>query len=256
MIASLPMYDWPEVREATDGWWSGLSRHLGSSLKLDRSADHFAPWRSPELLFSQTCGYPYTHEFAGILRYVATPHYAVDGCEGANYCSMILAREQAPLESFRRRIAAVNTPDSMSGMLALKLVFAKFNQNGKFFAKAVQTGSHANSLGAVRDGSADVCAVDCVAIALARHYRSSLLEGLVVIARSPLVPSLPFVTRAGNIAALRRGLVAACADEKLAPFRERLLISGQSVLEPNIYNRINDLENQMQNAGGLELLGP
>jgi hypothetical protein len=28
MIASLPMYDWPEVREATDAWWAGLARHL------------------------------------------------------------------------------------------------------------------------------------------------------------------------------------------------------------------------------------
>jgi ABC-type phosphate/phosphonate transport system substrate-binding protein len=255
MIASLPMYDWPEVRVATDGWWKGLSGHLGIGLELERNSDHTAPWRRPDLLFSQTCGYPFTHEFAGVLRYLATPHYAVEGCEGATYCSMVFAREQVPLASFRGRVAAVNTPDSMSGMLALKLAFAKFNQNGKFFAKAIQTGSHADSLAAVRDGSADVCAIDCVAVAMARRYRPSALEGLVEIARSPQVPSLPFVTRAGDIARLRRGLAAACADQALASFRERLFISGQSVLEPNAYDLITNLENQMQNAGGLELPG-
>jgi hypothetical protein len=26
MIAALPMYDWPEIREATDAWWAGLAR--------------------------------------------------------------------------------------------------------------------------------------------------------------------------------------------------------------------------------------
>ena len=30
MIASLPMYDWPEVRDATNAWWAGIARHLRS----------------------------------------------------------------------------------------------------------------------------------------------------------------------------------------------------------------------------------
>jgi hypothetical protein len=40
MIATLPMYDWPEVREATDAWWAGLARHL-------RGAGFEAPTGSP-----------------------------------------------------------------------------------------------------------------------------------------------------------------------------------------------------------------
>ncbi len=85
-------------------------------------------------LFSQACGYPFTHEFKDLLKYIATPHYAVPGCQGANYCSFIFARFDQPLDSFRGGIAAVNNPDSMSGMLALKLVFAPFATEGKFFA--------------------------------------------------------------------------------------------------------------------------
>ena len=34
MIASLPMYDWPEVRDATDAWWHGLARHIGVAGEL------------------------------------------------------------------------------------------------------------------------------------------------------------------------------------------------------------------------------
>jgi ABC-type phosphate/phosphonate transport system substrate-binding protein len=254
MIASLPMYDWPEVHDATEAWWRGLSKHLGVDLELDRNPDHFAAWRRDDLLFSQTCGYPFTHEFKDLLKYIGTPHYAVPGCEGANYCSFIFTRVDQPLDSFRGGIAAVNNPDSMSGMLALKLVFAPFAREGKFFADVTESGSHVNSMIAVRDGLADVCAIDAVCVAMARRYRPDYLEGLVEIARSPSVPSLPYVTRGGNIDAMREALVAAFADPELQDCRDQLFLSGHSVLRPNAYERITDLESEMQKAGGLELL--
>ena len=83
------------------------------------------------------------------------------------------------------RVAAVNTPDSMSGMLALKLVFAPLAEQGRFFSRAVETGGHLASLAAVQSGDADVCAIDCVCVAMAKRYRPSALEGLVEIGRSP-----------------------------------------------------------------------
>ncbi|HLA02956.1 MAG TPA: PhnD/SsuA/transferrin family substrate-binding protein [Aestuariivirga sp.] len=254
MIASFPMYDWPEVREATDAWWRGLSRHLGVAIELDRNPDHFAAWRRNDLFFSQTCGYPFTHEFKRLLKYVATPHYAVPGCEGANYSSSIFARVDQPLDSFRGGIAAVNNPDSMSGMLALKLAFAPFARSGKFFASAIRSGGHINSMLAVRDGTADVCAIDAVCVAMARRYRPDYLEGLVEIALSPSAPSLPYVTRSGDIGAMRAALVAAFADPELQECRGQLFLSGHSVLRPKAYERITDLESEMQKAGGLELL--
>ena len=248
------MYDWPEVRGATDAWWRGLSRHLGVALELDRNPDHFAAWRRGDLYFSQTCGYPFTHEFKGLLKYITTPHYAVPGCERANYCSFILARVDQPLDSFRGGIAAVNNPDSMSGMLALKLAFVPFAREGTFFASAIESGSHVKSMIAVRDGLADVCAIDAVCVAMARRYRPDYLEGLVEIARSPSVPALPYVTRTGNIDAMRTALVAAFADLELQVCSEQLFLNGHSVLRPNAYERITDLELEMQKAGGLELL--
>ena len=126
MLASLPMYDWPEFRRHTDAFWQGFAKHAGLEGELDRTGFYSDIWKRPDLTFSQTCGYPFTHEFKGLLKYIATPHYVADGCSGADYCSIILAREAKPLSEFFGATFALNAPGSMSGMLAAKLVFAPF----------------------------------------------------------------------------------------------------------------------------------
>lgn len=253
MIASLPMYDWPEVSTATDAWWSGIARHLGVQLHLSRPDDFTQHWSSPGLLFSQTCGYPLTHAFRGVLRLVATPCYGVDGMRGAYYQSILLARSKAPLPSFRGSVAAVNTPDSMSGMLALKLVFARYSSGGKFFSAARLTGGHLASLAAVQTGGADICAVDPVCMALAKTYRPDSLHGLVEVGRGPFVPGLPYVTRLSNAEQLRRALSAALADPELAEVRNALFLVGQEPLSSTDYETIPALEREMEARGGVSL---
>ena len=248
------MYDWPEVQAATDRWWQAIARHLSIDMQLTRQPDYVALWRRPDLVFSQTCGYPFTHDFSGKLTLVATPHYAVDGCAGPNYQSIVFARSAAPLETFRGKVAAVNNPESMSGMLALKLVFAPLARSGCFFCKAIETGGHINSMLAVRDGTADVCAIDAVCVALARTYRPELLEGLVEIGRSPFVPGLPYVTVAGDVSTLRAALGGVFADPALHKTRDQLFLSGFSVLADRDYKQISDLESVMERAGRLKLL--
>ena len=254
MIASLPMYDWPELRDWTDAWWRGVAQHLRSAAVLTRQDDYAALWRRPDLLFSQTCGYPFTHDFAGKLTLVATPHYAADGCRGPEYRSIVFARTFQPLESFRGGCAAVNAPDSMSGMLALKLVFAPLAMMGRFFASTIKTEGHIKSMIAVRDGEADVCAIDAVCVALARRYRPGDLEGLVEIARSPMVPGLPYVTTGGNPATLRTALRRAFADPALGQARDHLLLTGFSRLDDRDYQAIIARERAVEQAGGLRLL--
>lgn len=253
MIAALQMYDWPEVREATDQWWAGLAHHLGVRVPLSRPGDLTAPWLREDLIFGQTCGYPFTHALSGLVKLVATPHYDADGCDGPNYRSIVFARENRPLEDFAGAVAAVNTPDSMSGMLALKLVFAPLAKAGRFFSTAIETGAHLNSIAAVRDGRADVCAIDSVCVGLARRYRPEALQGLVEIARSPAVPGLPWITRAGDPPSVREALTLAFADPGLTQARETLLLSGFSALEEGAYDRITRLEADMERGGGLQL---
>ncbi len=253
MIASLPMYDWPEIQADHDRFWQALASDLGVSVSLSRDSDFTAAWARPDLLLSQTCGYPFTHHYRGKLKIVATPHYDAAGCEGPRYSSFILARKMRPLAEFRGLRAAVNTPDSMSGMLALKAVFADYATKGKFFGHVMESGGHVASMAMVRDGKADVCAIDSVCVGLARRYRPELLEGLVEIARSPLVPGLPFVTIAGDVRHLQDALAAVFANEALAPTRDRLLLKGFSILPAIDYDAILDLEAGIEAKGGLAL---
>jgi hypothetical protein len=61
-VASLPMYDLPELRPALDAFWTGIARHLRrqgvpeapGALTQDHPGD--ALWSAPDLLFSQCCG--------------------------------------------------------------------------------------------------------------------------------------------------------------------------------------------------------
>lgn len=120
MFATLQMYDFPEVRAATDAWWAAIARQAGVSLPLSRPTTTWGPGGATISSSPKTCGYPFTHQFRGVLTLVGTPHYAVPGCDGYRYCSFIFAREPRAPASYRGVRAAVNTPDSMSGMLALK----------------------------------------------------------------------------------------------------------------------------------------
>lgn len=253
MLASLPMYDFPEVREATDGFWAAVAKACGTDIELSRGGDWSAPWRNPNLLFSQTCGYPFTHAFAGLHSYVATPHYGSDGCKGPDYCSILFARGFAPLRTFQGKRAAFNTRDSMSGMLALQLVFAPMAVKGEFFDQAIETGGHLASLAAVQAGEADICATDCVTVAYMRRYRPEVMKGLEEVGRSPQVPGLPFVTRAGDVARLRAALHLVMNDPSTNKFRQRLMLTGVSALASNAYHIIPDLEKSAQDQGGLRL---
>src|SRR5665213_950550 len=232
--ASLPMYDWPEIRAATDAFWAGLARHAGLVGELTRNDAYDALWRDPALSFSQTCSYPFTHEFRGKLSYIATPHYVAEGCEGANYSSFVFAR------SSQIDIAkpAINSLDSMSGMLALKMVCPNLDE-------PLITGSHVASLTAVQSGKADVCAIDAVVVALVRRHRPHLLQGLHEIARSPLVPGLPFVTRSGDVTQLREALRKAFADPSLANAREAMMMTGFSILPTGAYDVILQREAEL-----------
>lgn len=283
VIATLPMYDydWREVRQATDAWWGGLARHMRIAgfddvpESLNRAGGYTDAWSDDRTVLSQTCGYPLTHEFAGKLHMVATPIYAADGCVGSSYSSVILARagEGSTLGEFRGKRAAVNNPDSMSGMLALRLAMREVlvqratadgsNEAGRvtpgsgsgdapFFGEIVWSGGHLSSVGLLRAGSADVCTIDAVCFALTSRYRPDLLDGIEVLGRTPLVPALPYVTpvsrSADEVSRVRAALFAAATDPTLAEAREALLIDGFETLPIEAYDRILQLEAALDDA--------
>lgn len=261
-IASLAMYDLPEVTAATDAWWSGLAHAMRREGIADVPADlrrdnEVSPaWRAPDLLFSQTCGYPLTHDFAGKLRVVATPCFDSAGCEGPRYCSFMIVRDDDPargLDDLRGRIATANNPDSQSGYNALRATVAPLARSGHFFSEVVMSGGHGNSLALVAEGKADVCAVDCVTYTLLSRHRPAAVANLRVLGQTVDAPGLPYVTRAGAsddlLKRLRAALFSALGAPDVAAARETLLIAGAEVLPENAYDRIIEIENDSQAQG-------
>lgn len=265
--ASLPQYDLPELRGATDAWWAGLARHLRDAGLTDvpdilaRPADAEALWRDGDLLLTQTCGYPLMTELRGILVPVAVPVYDCPGCDGAQYRSMIIVAESWPgrtLDELRGMRVAVNNANSHSGMNALRHSFAPLAEGGRFFSDVMLTGGHAKSAEAVRDGRAAVAAIDCVTWALLSRHRPEALRGLRVLALTDPAPSLPYAVRCGLAAddrlRVRAALFAAAADPLLSEPRSALLLSGFEDADTELYGRMLEMQDAATAAGCAAML--
>jgi len=263
-VASLPMYDLAELARATDAWWAGLAAHMRREGIVDvpetliRPDQLEAHWLSPGLLFSQTCGYPLTHHLRGRVQLVGLPVYAAEGCyPDGFYSSAIVVPAASGIHSLadcRQRRAVYNTPDSMSGLLALRLAAKAESErlgleSGKpFFGSLNPSGAHLRSLEAVARGDAEVATIDAVSMALIRRFRPELAGAVRVLGYSPRVPGLPYVTSLrtppATLARLRAALRNAMADPALAPVRAELLLAGICFPETASYDLILELENE------------
>jgi ABC-type phosphate/phosphonate transport system substrate-binding protein len=214
--------------------------------RLRRGVDPRETWASPQLLFAQTCGFPLMHEFGGRLALIATPRYAVGGCEGPTYRSRIVVRSDDPRErlpDFRGAVAAINSEDSHSGFNILRWRIAREGRSG-FFARVERSGAHVASLAAVQSGKADLAAIDCITFALLERHRPAALAGIRVLEDTPAAPALPFVTAASvgpdDLRILRQALSETLADPALAEARAALLLEGVEELPLERYEAIRD----------------
>jgi len=267
--AGLPMYDPPELHAAVDEWWSGLARALRAAGvadvpdRLDRSRAAEALWDAPDLLLAQSCGYPLMRDWAGRLRYVATPCYAAPGCAGAAYCSWIVVGADSPAQAvadLRGARCSINGRNSHSGFNALRALVAPLARDGRFFGAVAISGSHAESLAQVARGEADVAAIDCVTHALLARCRPAVAARTRILARTAGAPSLPYVTRAAAsddlVARLRDGLAAAFADPALAAARAALLLADLAVIPVEDYAGMLAMAEEAAHRGYRELDEP
>lgn len=267
MIAGLPMYDLPGLRWAQDVFWQRLSDALRAEgfeavpEGLTRPADLEAFWRTPDLLFGQTCGYPLMTKLTGQVRVLATPVYDAPGCERHLYCSHIIARAEdtgRTLADFLGRRAVINGWDSHSGMNALRHSFAPLAAGRvRCFAEVLVSGSHRGSMKTVAEGRADIAAIDCVTYATVAATDPALTERLQILASSRRVPGLPFITW-GDASdeerlRLRRALHAALADPAGAEARQALLLAGAVDTNEDDYQAILDMEREAGALGYAEL---
>ena len=249
-LASLPMYDLAEVRHATCAWWAGLARAFEAAgiedvpSELTRPTETIAHWRDPKLLFSQTCGLPYTQQLVDDVRLIATLCYAATGCDGPLYKSLLLAGETSSefdLADLRRAKVAVNSFGSQSGWVALCAAVTNPGCEPDF-GEVLVTGSHAASITAVAQGDAQLCAVDCITYALIEAHTPEMVAAVKVVHQSPDAPGLPYITgrttSVGDLARLRDGLRNALDEPDLASARDVLLIEDCEILDDADYDVI------------------
>lgn len=211
-------------------------------------------WKRPDMLLSQTCGYPYLTQLRDRVRLLATPAYGFEGCAGADYSSAIVVREGggiATLADARGCVAAANDIHSNSGMNALRHAVAPLAREGRFFSGVRWSGSHRASLALVQDGKADLAAIDCVTLGYLRRELPASLEGISILQYSAPSPGLPFVTGAAVPDALRQRLRESllAPPAALAGLLPALSIRHFSPCSTQDYERIGALQAEAHALG-------
>jgi ABC-type phosphate/phosphonate transport system substrate-binding protein len=256
-LAFLPMAALPELRVAKAAFWSALATELVRAgvqdvpTELTVSEDLHGTWQHPNLLFSQTCGYPLVLGLDEHVQLVATPVYTAQGCVGANYSSAVVVRDgdtATSLEDLRGRRCAFNSVDSQSGYNVLRLAVARIAQADTFFSEVVETGGHLASLTAVVQGRADVAAIDCVGFASMRKYRPELTQRVRVLFFTDSAPGLPFITSRSTspveLVLMRKALGTVFKSHSLETTRTTLLLKNVEVVSRDTYTLLTEMETE------------
>ena len=262
LIAALPMYDLPELEAANDRLWAAIAARLHAAgviqapdeLTRDAALDEI--WSAPELLLSQTCGYPLVTALKGRVSLVATPCYRAPGCHGPFHRSAVIVRAAdatAALSDLRGRRCAVNDMASNSGMNLLRAEIAEFAGATAFFSGVLVTGAHAASAEAVASGEADVAAIDCVTWAHLQRLRPATTQALRVLAWTRDSPGLPLITSSltdeATCASLRQALQDVARDPSLEAVRAELLLDGFDTLSTRHYDLVLQIERAAASRG-------
>ncbi|WP_095112252.1 phosphate/phosphite/phosphonate ABC transporter substrate-binding protein [Pseudomonas sp. Irchel 3H7] len=219
----LLMYVAPEpIRAANERWIARILELLGHTRLSAEGLSLPELWLSPDLLLTQTCGYPLMTALRGQVRIVGRPRYELPDASAGNHCSLILGRaddSRKTLADFQNSRGVINSEDSNSGMNLLRQRLASLQQNGQFFASVGISGGHRESLRWLREHRADLAAIDSVTYAYLAQHAPQEVSALRVIARSALSPTLPFIT------------VASATDEQVETLRRMMNLTLRELPE-------------------------
>ena len=235
MIASLPMYDMAPVQGANDRYWQIIQRHLGEGPRqLTRGGDLWEQWLSPDLVLSQTCGYPYRARLHGQVTLVGTPDYGLPGCPPGHYNSVLIARADDPredLSAFGSARFAYNEALSQSGWAAPQ---HHLRALGIATGELVETGGHLLSARAVAEGRADLAGIDALTWEMLQRYEPCAAT-LRVIERTAPTPVLPYITAKGRGPHRHFAAIAAAIEELATEDREALHLKGLVAIPAQAY---------------------
>ena len=198
MIASLPMYDAADCRLANDRYWALIrdGMHAAGLVAPDvlsrEMPDFMAHWKRPDLVLSQTCGYPFRAVLHSKVTLIGTPDFGLEGCPPGYYQSLFVVRMRdtcSDVAAFKDARFAYNDAMSQSGWAAAQTHAAGL---GFRFKPALQTGGHAMSARAVLDGVADIAALDAWTWELVQRNQSGM-DRLRVLGGTEPTPCLPYI---------------------------------------------------------------
>jgi ABC-type phosphate/phosphonate transport system substrate-binding protein len=254
-IAGLPMYDFPEIRDATNAFWTLLASELRNRgladvpTGLERPQDLPSFWADPALLFGQTCGYPLSIGLCGDAQLVATPVYSAKGCEGPAYGSVLIVPATSDLQTLadtQGTICAINMRDSNTGMNLLRASIADHGGKAPFFSAVIETGSHRQSLAKVACGEAQLAAIDSVSFAHFERIEPDVTANVRIIGETAKTPGLPFITAKQTpealVLMLRDALMAIIHQAPRAPCLDVLMLKDIALLPRTAYAAVMDLE--------------
>jgi ABC-type phosphate/phosphonate transport system substrate-binding protein len=241
------MYDWPEIRPATDALWRAMRdaiRHVGITApeELSRGGDTMALWTDPDLVLGQTCGLPFVRHLRGGVAVLGAPDHGVPGCAPGWYRSAVVVRADDPRETlaaFRGARLAANETGSQSGWGAMAHHVAALSDGTPFFGRSGMTGSHAASAAAVAAGRADIAAVDFVTWRLIGRFRREA-EALRVLMLTDPTPGLPYVTALIDRAETLSGAVETAIGGLDDGMKDTLGLRGFARLHEEEYQLIQD----------------
>lgn len=224
MIASLGMYDFGPAQGANDRLWALIRNSLREdgqeapeALTRGEGA-YWQAWESPELLLSQTCGYPYRARLHGSVTLVGTPDYGLPGCPPGHYRSVFVTRADDPrasLEDFAGAPMAFNEDMSQSGWAAPAHHLLSM---GLTPIPRLRSGSHRASAAAVAEGRADLAALDALTWTMMQGLDPAA-DRLKVVAETLPTPALPYIAGPGRngpmlFAAMQQALGALAPEDR------------------------------------------
>jgi ABC-type phosphate/phosphonate transport system substrate-binding protein len=264
--ASLPMYNLPEMRAVNARFWEALRgllleaglHHLPASLSFERPP---VPDRiGPEVLFSQTCGYPLETIFRGQAVRLGTPSYGAPGCDGPTHCGFFIVpagSKASELRDLRNSVFLLNHRHSNSGMNLPRRSLAEIAGGRKFFGCVVETGSQPGNLDRIARGEADATAVDCVTYAFWCRYRADAARQVRILVQTRPSPAIPFVTSAATpaatVEALRAALRRIASEARYAQLRYDLLLDDIGDVPDAAYRGLLACEREAAELGYPEL---
>jgi ABC-type phosphate/phosphonate transport system substrate-binding protein len=256
------MYNLPEMRSANALFWDALHgllaesglRDLPETLAFERPpvSDRIGP----EVLFSQTCGYPLETIFSGQVIRLGTPSYDVPGCDGPTHCGLFVVPAGSSAEKLSDLAGGVfllNSRHSNSGMNLPRRALAEIAQGRPYFSRVIETRSQPGNLDRISRGEGNVTSVDCVTYAFWRQCRPQAAELVRVLARTPPSPAIPFVTSvetpAATVALLREALRRVAREPHYTEVRAGLALSDIVDVPDAAYRRLLEYEREAAALG-------